>query len=1022
MRSLFLQITLLLLFSLTLLSADDDSSSEDTASIFLLFSYHPGHLWEDSIYSALLEGIQEKIPGTKITLEYMDTKRKSVEEMEESIIRDLSLFDADAFSLIVAVDDNALQFLAKQGEELFPDTPIVFCGVNDYEFVKNTLRKNHTGVISKVNLPDTLALAKKLIPSLRTVYVIVDATPTGYGNRQMVERQIQDLRGELALLDFHFLGENKLTTDELIQWSSSVSDDSILLLTSWYRDKKGNFISEKAFLSRLASETSVPVFNLLHLRSGILGGKVTSGTIQAGLAVDLIAGILDGEDAGTIPVIEDDTTVYAIDQKRFRYWKFREQDIPGESILLNPLSISSYQVTIQLLSIALFCLLFLIGLLIRQSFLLNRSTLHLSRQKNELYTTLSSIGDGVISTDTESKIVFMNKMAQNMTGWILEEAGGLHISQVLPLENGLTGEMVINPVHKVLAHNERVLMDANTVLINKKGQKIHISDSASPIRDPKDDTLIGVIVVFKDISDSEKIQQILQNEQRRLRDAQAMAMVGNWEYDPQKNSYWYSREVYTLSSVDPGIDGIPETLDFMKKIFPSWNQSTILPDELQNESSRVKSIMTIPVDDGENKILHLIARQAENPETGKQIVTGIIQDFSELSQTRAALEASQGQLRQAARMEAVGKLAGGISHEFNNLLQIILGYSQLLKDDCAGTREMEYIEPIIKTAASARNLTRQLLLFSRTENMNMENFTMSGLIHSLMPILGRLLEENIVLEPHLAAEDDWVYADKQQIEQVLINLSLNARDAMEGGGLLSIRQSIHIATHSFPGLDGYIPAGEYVELIVQDNGSGINKEILPEIFDPFFTTKDKDKGTGLGLSIVYGIIRQHQGYLNIETDRSRGTSFHIYLPRVNASQDTRKELSSREEDSPELKGLIFMAEDDPMVRQLAETMLRKSGFRIKSFVNGKELINALKKRRSDDETIGLFLLDVIMPEMGGVHAFNNLRSMGYDMPVLFMSGYTEERLHNIADLKDASLIHKPFTMKDLVQEIQSLII
>ena len=131
-------------------------------------------------------------------------------------------------------------------------------------------------------------------------------------------------------------------------------------------------------------------------------------------------------------------------------------------------------------------------------------------------------------------------------------------------------------------------------------------------------------------------------------------------------------------------------------------------------------------------------------------------------------------------------------------------------------------------------------------------------------------------------------------------------------------------------------------------------------------------------------------------------------------------LSSTEEDSPELKGLIYMAEDDPMVRQLAETMLRKSGFVIKSFVNGKELINALKKRSQEDETIGLFLLDVIMPEMGGVQAFHNIRSLGYDMPVLFMSGYTEERLQNIADLKDASLIHKPFTMKDLVQKIQSL--
>lgn len=1020
MRRFFLRITLLMLFPIALIHSADNSNSENPASILLLFSYHPGHLWEDSIYSALLEGIGESIPGTEITLEYMDTKRNSVADMEEKVLRDLSLFDSDEFSLIVAVDDNALQFLADKGKALFPHTPVVFCGVNDYRTVKDTLNPEHTGVISKVNLADTLALAKKLIPSLRTVYVIVDATPTGYGNMKMIDDQIHDLRGELALLDFKYQGKDKLTTQELIQWSSSVSDDSILLLTSWYRDKTGKFISEKDFISRLSLKTAVPVFNLLHLRSGILGGKVTSGITQAELAVDQIARILEGEAAASIPIITDDTTVYAIDQQRFKFWRFNEKNLPQNTVLLNPQSLSSYRVTIQLLTIALLCLLFLIGLLVRQSYLLNRSALHLSRQKNELYTTLGSIGDGVISTDTESKIVFMNEMAQNMTGWSLEEAGGLHISLILPLENNITGEMVINPVQKVLECNERVLMEPNTVLLNKKGQKLHISDSASPIRDPKDNTLIGVIVVFSDITDSEEIQRILQNEQRRLRDAQAMAMVGNWEYDPQKDEYWYSRDVFNLTGIDPGYEEIPDTLDFMKKIFPSWNRSNILPEELKNESSRVKSIMTVPLDSGENQILHLIARQAENPETGKQIVTGIIQDFSELSQTRAALKASQDQLRQAARMEAVGKLAGGISHEFNNLLQIILGYSQLLKDDSVGKPEMEYIEPIIKTASSARNLTRQLLLFSRTENMNMETFAMSGLIHNLMPILGRLLEENIVLESYSDGENDWVYADKQQIEQVLINLSLNARDAMERGGILIIRQSTHIATHSFPGLDGYIPAGEYVELVVQDNGSGIKREILPEIFDPFFSTKGKDKGTGLGLSIVYGIISQHHGYMSIETDRSRGTSFHIYLPRTSASQNVQNNLILKEEENPEIKGIIYMAEDDPMVRQLAETMLRKSGFIIKSFVNGKELIHALKKRSSQDEVIGLFLLDVIMPEMGGVQAFHNLRSMGYDTPVLFMSGYTEERLQNIADLKNASLIHKPFTMKDLVQKIQDL--
>ncbi len=1017
MRKLCL-IFVVLLSVLSPLYSSQGFQSQESPDILLLFSYHPGHTWEDSVYLEMLKGINNTLPAASITLEYMDSKRNSPEKVEEDVYSQLSSYDSRRFSLIVAVDDNALQFLAGRGRNLFPEASIVFCGVNDYGLVKDSLRTRHTGVVSRVNLADTLALAMKLIPDLKKVYVIVDATPTGAGNKNMVLEQKKELRGELKRLEFSFLGENLLTTEELVSRSSALEDDSILLLTSWYRDKEGRFISESEFLGLLGEAASVPVFNLLHLRPGILGGKVTSGTVQADIAVDQIRSIASGTPAGSIPVVSGDTTVYAIDQQRLRKWGFKENRLPKDYIPLNSLELSTYRITIQILTLSLLILLLLISLLIRQTWLLNRSSLDLSRQKNELYTTLSSIGDGVISTDTDARIVFMNTMAQSMTGWSLKEAEGLPVSRVFVLENSRTGEAVNGPVEKVLELNRRVFLDPGTQLVNKNGDRLSISDSASPIRDPRAGTMLGAIVVFRDITESERIQQTLQNEQRRLRDAQAMALVGNWEYDPAEDSYWYSREVYSLTSTTRNESGDSSTLDFMAKLFPSWIRGSELPVELAEKQSRIKSIMAVTGNDGIDQILHLVARRVVNPETGREIVAGIIQDFSELSQTRAALKASQDQLRQAARMEAVGKLAGGISHEFNNLLQIILGYSQLLKDEFEGEKEMEYLEPILKTAASARNLTRQLLLFSRTENMNFQDFSLSSLIHSLIPILGRLLEENIFLESELEGHDDWVHADKHQIEQVLINLCLNSRDAMTAGGRIVIRQSILSAPYSFPGLEGFIPAGDYVELTVQDNGSGINKDILPEIFDPFFTTKSRDKGTGLGLSIVYGIIRQHQGYLNIETGSDRGTTFHIYLPRISSSEEERNETEQRYPEISPVKGFVYMAEDDPMVRQLSETMLRKSGFETRSFVNGKELVDALEKKKDDE--IGLFLLDVIMPEMGGVQAFNIIRSMGYDRPVLFMSGYTEDRLQNLSDLQNTALIHKPFTMKDLIGKIREL--
>jgi PAS domain S-box-containing protein len=1003
------------------LTAQNQELEKSPHSVLFLFSYHPGHEWEDVLYKTLLEGMKENHPGVDLFVQYMDSKRYSLEERADSILTQLRTDIPLDLLLIVAVDDNALHFLTNQGQNLFPGVPIVFCGINDYPQFQDKLKSPHTGVISRVNLQDTLKLAQSLIPGVKKVFVISDATPTGYGNKQMVEDQARNLQGDLTQLDFHYIDQHHFSTDELLSWSGTLKKDSIILLTSWYRDERATFISEKEFVRRLQGATSVPVFNLLHIRQGVLGGKVTSGENQAKIVLEQINSIVKGTNPFSIPIVDTDTSIYVIDHERMNHWGFRVSLLPEDVLLLNKSPVTSYRITIQLLGFSILVLLLIMLTLIRQSILLNKSSAEVERQKHILFTTLNSIGDGVISTDRESTVTFLNEVAQRISGWSLEEALSQPLSQILSLQRDPNGESLIDPVQKILRGSPVHVQEQDTMLLNRHGLNIHILVRFSPIHDPESGTLSGVIIVFRDISDSDKMQQKLHNEQRRLRDAQAMAMVGNWEYDPEFDRYWYSKEVFTLTGIHPNDDEVPESLDLMKIIFSQWKKDEPLTAMFHNEDSLVKSLMTIPSKDG-IRILHLMARLARNPESGKIIVTGIIQDFSELTQTRAALKASQEQLRQAARMEAVGKLAGGIAHEFNNLLQIILGYSQLLKDEAAGQQIVEYVEPILKTAASARNLTRQLLLFSRKENLDMEAFSMSRLVYNLIPIFSRLLEENIQLKSDLQGGDDWVLADKHQIEQVLINLCLNARDAMLRGGILTISQSIESTFRSFPGIDGTIPAGDYVHLTVQDNGSGIDESILPEIFDPFFTTKEREKGTGLGLSIVYGIIRQHEGYLNVKTDPEKGSSFHIYLPRIEPTVSTSKKVTFHENhEEPVVDTIVYMAEDDPMVRQLTETMLRNSGYIVKSFMNGKALIETLEKKPKDAEQIDLFLLDVIMPELGGVQAYHKLRSSGYDVPVLFMSGYTEERLKNLPEFHNVGLIRKPFTLKDLTARIQALL-
>ena len=1003
-------ILLLLFFSFPLMA------QQRSENILLLFSYHAGHEWEDSIYATMIQEMKQTIPGADFYLEYMDTKRNSPESRIPVVLDRMEHFRDMSFSLIFAVDDNALQFLADYGSSLFPSVPIVFCGINGYNSLKKDLPDYVTGVVSRINLADTAVLARNLIPRLKTFYILADATPTGDGNREMIRSQIGALPEILQDLSFEYVPW-EMSTAEMLQWSETLGEDEALLMTSWYRDNTGDYIGEKELISLLQQHSAVPVFNVLHIRPGLLGGKVTSGTVQAEIAVNLASRIVAGTPASAIPVIREDTSIYTIDYQRFKYWGFSNSQLPDDAMILNPTVFYEQRVLVRSIILAFLVLISLLLVLCFLVIKLRRTGAAFQMQRNELFITLSSIGDGVISTDTDGRIVFMNRVAEKLTGWPLSEVRGKEIDQAFPIHNVYTGEVVSNPVFHVLKTGRIVELANHTVLVSHDGTEYHIADSAAPIKDPGKDVIHGVVLVFRDVSDSYRMRQRLQDERRRLNDAQAMAMVGNWEYDPDRAHYWFSPEVHRLVGMNKEV--AEESLDLLKELFPNWRKGESLPFGADNK--RHSCIMRVPRDKGRTPLdFHVMARTNVQPDSKKIIVTGILQDISELSETREALRESRQQLRQAARMEAVGKLAGGISHEFNNLLQVIMGYAQLLKEEAQDEAIRSLVEPILKTASSARNLTRQLLLFSRKESSVKNNISVSELIRSIMPILDRLLEANILLESELDGQDDIIYGDRHQIEQVLINLSLNARDAMGGKGTLRITQYGVKSVSGIQGLEGEIPPGEYVVFTVADTGSGIPSRILPEIFDPFFTTKDEEKGTGLGLSIVYGIIKQHSGYIHIETEEQVGTVFQIYLPRVFPKID----LKGKQDSSFPGKrgsGMVYIAEDDPVVRQLTETIVGGLGYKVKSFSNGKELVDFLDLYPPGKANVDLFLLDVVMPEMGGEEVYHRIRDAGYSYPVLFSSGYTREKLGDLNKLQNTRLIHKPFTKSELESHLNEMI-
>lgn len=380
----------------------------------------------------------------------------------------------------------------------------------------------------------------------------------------------------------------------------------------------------------------------------------------------------------------------------------------------------------------------------------------------------------------------------------------------------------------------------------------------------------------------------------------------------------------------------------------------------------------------------------------------------------------EGQLRHAQKMEAVGTLTGGIAHDFNNILTAIIGYGSILKLKMKQDDPLRnHVEQILASTERAASLTQGLLAFSRKLVITLHPVSLNDVITRVEKLLHRLIGENIALRTVLTGEDTTTIADSGQIEQVLMNLATNARDAMPDGGALTIATERTELSRDFIKSFGYGKQGTYILITVTDTGSGMEESVRTRIFEPFFTTKEVGKGTGLGLSMVYGIIKQHNGFINCESETGRGTTFKIYLPRVKTPERFRE---------PETKGsgllaggteTVLIAEDDADVRTLTRSVLEDFGYQVIEAVDGQDAVEQFQQRRND---ISLLFFDVIMPRMSGKQAYEHINQMKPGIKILFTSGYTSHTIQKegLAE-KDTNYILKPISPKDLLKKVREVL-
>ena len=401
-------------------------------------------------------------------------------------------------------------------------------------------------------------------------------------------------------------------------------------------------------------------------------------------------------------------------------------------------------------------------------------------------------------------------------------------------------------------------------------------------------------------------------------------------------------------------------------------------------------------------------------------VSAIVRDITERRRTEEALRETEVQLRQAQKMEALGQLASGVIHDFNNLLTVILGRGALLLDRVGGPGLVRSnVEQVVRTAERAATLTRQLLAFSRKQLLARDLLDLNDLVNSMATLLQRLIPEHLELIVRPGVRLDRVKADRGQLEQVILNLSVNARDAMPAGGQLTIETANVDLDEAFVRRHVGTQVGPHVLLAVRDTASGIDAATQQRIFEPFFTTKAPGKGTGLGLATVYGIVKQHDGYLWVESAPGAGAVFRIYLP----SQQEEAWASSVEPPAPVQvplgSGTILLVEDEPDVRILAEEILRMHGYTV---LVAADPVEALGHAGLHAGPIALLLTDVVMPEMSGVELAERLRARDPALKVLYISGYPDDAIaqYGIPNAQ-GPFVQKPFTPDSLGRVVHEVL-
>lgn len=518
-----------------------------------------------------------------------------------------------------------------------------------------------------------------------------------------------------------------------------------------------------------------------------------------------------------------------------------------------------------------------------------------------------------------------------------------------------------------------------------------------------------------EVSERKKAIDALQRSQELLQATQTLSKLGGWEYDLDTQETYWTDEMYRLHDLDK--DCAPEELAYLSLAGYPDESKALLQQYIEDLATNGNpyNLETWYTTKGGRKIFIRASAEAKWEDGRIRRIMGTFQDITESKEAEIRQHELMEQLRQAQKLDSIGQLAGGVAHDFNNILTVILGYSEEIMNNLHDQDPLRQdIQEIINAGQRASSLTRQLLTFSRKQVIKPELINLNDTITNLSKMLMRLIGEDVDFILNLGEDVPSIMADIGQIEQVIMNLVINAREAMQMGGRLTISTFKYEAEPEFRKHHRMIAGNTFAVLKVEDTGCGMDKSTLEHIYEPFFTTKAKGHGTGLGLPTVYGIVRQASGHINVDSAPGKGATFVIMLPAANDELQT--------EQKPEVqiipegnKELVLIVEDDPSISDLSGKMIQKMGYRVMLAESADKAIVMIEDEGLRPE---LVISDVVMPGLSGLELAAIIRYKHPEMKVILMSGYTEQVIMKHGEMDpNIPFLHKPFTRQELQDRI-----